>query len=219
MRPDLTIPFLSIVLALSFGANGAPPTEFSEDFEHGLARWDFTDAKAWEVAEDPAGNHVLSLERASQYEPPFRSPLNIALAKDLKFDNFELTVRIKQTGREYGHRDSCVFLGYQDPSHFYYVHLASTADEHANSIFLVNGAARVSIAATRTTGTKWDDKFHNVKVVRDSASGKIEVYFDDMKTPAMTATDKTFGPGRIGVGSFDDTGHFDDIHVKKLDKK
>ena len=35
-----------------------------------------------------------------------------------------------------------------------------------------------------------------------------------MKTPAMTAHDKTFGHGRIGVGSFDDTGMFDDIIVR-----
>ena len=44
-------------------------------------------------------------------------------------------------------------------------------------------------------------------------SGEIRVYFDDMKTPAMTATDKTFGAGRVGFGSFDDTGNFDDIRI------
>jgi hypothetical protein len=34
-----------------------------------------------------------------------------------------------------------------------------------------------------------------------------------MKTPAQTATDKTFAWGRIGVGSFDDTGNWDDIRL------
>ncbi len=187
--------------------------EFSDDFESGLARWEMTDAKAWEIVELDGGGHALGLLGASDYTPPVRSPLNIALVKESTFDSFELTVKMKQTGREYGHRDLCLFFGYQDPSHFYYVHLASKADEHANSIFLVNGLPRATIAETRTDGTMWDDAFHTVKVTRDSASGRIEVFFDDMSKPVMTATDKTFGAGRVGVGSFDDVGQFDDFRV------
>jgi hypothetical protein len=34
-----------------------------------------------------------------------------------------------------------------------------------------------------------------------------------MKAPAMTAHDKTFNHGRLGAGSFDDTGMFDDIRI------
>jgi hypothetical protein len=43
--------------------------------------------------------------------------------------------------------------------------------------------------------------------------GRIEVYFDDMKTPIMTARDKTFTWGQVGVGSFDDTGDWADLKV------
>jgi len=206
-------------LALAGLTSAEDKPSFSEGFEHGLERWDMTDAKAWTIAEDPAGNHVLALERASDYAPPFRSPLNMAMAKGAEFGSFEMTVRMKQTGREYGHRDLCLFFGYVDASHFYYLHLATKADDHANSIFIVNNAARLSIAATRTTGTAWDDQFHTVKIRRDVDSGTIEVFFDDMEKPVMTATDKTFVSGRIGVGSFDDVGHFDDIHVTELAKK
>ena len=31
--------------------------------------------------------------------------------------------------------------------------------------------------------------------------------------PVMTATDRTFGWGQIGLGSFDDTGFWDDIRL------
>ncbi len=211
------IAVLGPALGLSTAAEDAPA--FSEDFEHGIGRWEMTDAKAWKLAEDPVGNHVLALEGSSEYAPPFRSPLNMALAKDAEFGSFEMTARLKQTGREYGHRDLCLFFGYRDPAHFYYVHLATKADDHANSIFLVNAAPRVSVAATRTGGTVWDDQFHTVKIRRDADSGSIEVFLDDLAKPVMTATDKTFTSGRIGVGSFDDVGHFDDIRVTKLDKK
>jgi hypothetical protein len=45
-------------------------------------------------------------------------------------------------------------------------------------------------------------------------SGEIAVFFDDMTAPVMTAVDKTFVWGEVGVGSFDDTGRFDNIVVR-----
>lgn len=221
MRPMgcMWTPIMPMVVALLIAHGSlAEDAAFSDDFESGLAQWEMTDPKAWEMVEEPGGNHVLALVRPSDYSPPVRSPLNIALVKDRTFASFELTVKMKQTGREYGHRDLCLFFGHVDSSHFYYVHLASVADEHANSIFLVNGSPRKTIAESRTDGTKWNDAYHTVKVVRDAESGRIAVYFDDMTKPVMTATDKTFGAGRVGVGSFDDVGQFDEFRVVETSK-
>jgi hypothetical protein len=188
------------------------PLVFIEDFESGAERWMQTDAKAWRVVEEN-GNHVYSQFQKSDYQPPVRSPLNRALAKDVQVSDFVLQARMKQTGKEYGHRDMCIFFGYQDPSHFYYVHIATKADAHANSIFIVNGEPRVSIAAERTDGTDWATGYHDVRIVRDCDTGTIEVYFDDMDKPIMRAQDKTFTTGRLGFGSFDDTGNIDEVFV------
>lgn len=178
-------------------------------------RWEFTDPAAWRIAKHgEGGNHVLELFQASKYAPAVRSPLNIALVKEADLGGLVIDVKVRSTTRDYGHRDLCLFFGYQDPSHFYYVHLAKEADPHANSVFLVNGEPRVSIAETRTEGTNWTDGWHRVRVIREPETGLIEVYFDDMTTPVMTAHDKTFTHGRIGLGSFDDTGMFDDLVVK-----
>lgn len=207
--------FLMVLPALA----DAPPAEnaglpllFSDDFEHGSEHWEMTDPAAWKVLEENGG-HVLALTGDSKYNPPVRSPKSIARIKDLTAGDFIFEAQVKQTSREYGHRDACLFFGYQDPTHYYYVHLATAADEHANSIFLVKGEPRVSIAKERTQGTKWDDKYHKIVVKRDAAAGKIEVFFDDMTKPVMVAEDKTFTSGGFGVGSFDDTEHFDNIRI------
>ncbi len=193
------------------------PLVFFEDFESGAGRWTQTDPNAWKiVAED--GNHIYSQYEASQYEPPVRSPLNIALIKDLSVCDFILQARMEQTGREYGHRDMCVFFGYQDPSHFYYAHIATAADDAAHSIDIVNGAPRRSIVLERTKGADWGTGYHDVRVVRDSSSGSIEVFFDDTEGPIMRAVDKTFGSGGIGFGTFDDTGNIDDVMVWAVTK-
>ena len=155
----------------------------------------------------------------SDYKYPVRSPHNIALVKDQKFGNVAIDFEVMQTGRNYGHRDLCFFFGFQDPSHFYYVHIAAVSDPHAHNIMLVNGKPRVSISETSTKGHDWGkSSWHNIRIVRDIESGKIEVFANDMATPIMTATDKTFGAGWAGFGSFDDTGRVRAIRFYGEDK-
>ena len=194
-------------------AGTAPlPLLFESDFSGDLTAWTMTDPDAWKIIQED-GDGKLSLSAQSKYEPPVRSPLNIARVNDLDATDFVLDVDAMQTGREYGHRDLCFFFGYQDPSHFYYVHLATVADPHANSIFLVNGEPRVSIAQKRTNGTDWSTGYHHIRIARDTASGTIKVYFDNAEEPVMETVDKTFLHGSIGVGSFDDTGNFDHLTI------
>lgn len=189
------------------------PLVFEETFVKGNAdRWQPSDASAWKVVKE-GDNYIYSLFKDCDYSPPVRSPVNFSLIKDVTVSDFVFEAKVKSTEPEYGHRDICLFFGYQDPSHFYYVHFGSKADANANSIFIVNGEPRISIAETRTEGTKWDDHDHVVRVVRHTKSGKIEVFFDDLKKPVMTATNRTFTRGRLGVGSFDDTGNFDNVRI------
>ncbi len=206
---NLRIRELKAPAGLTATMKGLPLT-FFDDFESGACRWTQTDPKAWKVVAEGC-NQVYSLHGKSQYKPPVRSPLNIARAQGVKVSDFVLQARMKQTGKEYGHRDMCLFFGYQDPSHFYYVHIATKADAHANSIFLVDGKPRVSIAQDRTDGTNWATGYHDVRIVRNVATGVIEVYFDDMDKPIMRTVDKTFGAGEVGFGSFDDTGNIDNV--------
>jgi regulator of RNase E activity RraA len=214
MKSRRSLVFLSFfVLMIPCTLSGQDELLFSDDFESGLGSWEFTDGNAWRIESD-GQTPVLSLFQASQYEPPVRSPLNMAMIKDLWVSDFVFEARLKSTSRQYNHRDLCVFFGWQSPQNFYYSHIAANSDAHANSIFLVDGEPRVSVAKFRTNGTEWkDDTYHKVRVVRRVDSGVIQVYFDDMENPIMTAKDISFRVGRIGVGSFDDTGMFDQVRV------
>jgi hypothetical protein len=188
------------------------PLVFSEDFEQGTSRWETTDDKAWEIR-DYDGNKAFGLNRrVSDYQPQYRSPHNIALIEDLEVRDFDVQLRVRSTLDTGGHRDCCIFFGYQSPTQFYYVHLGASPDPNSGQIMIVNNAPRTPIT-NNTNPTPWDDKWHLVKVVRRVEAGTIDIYFDDMTNPLMTATDKTFGKGRIGIGSFDDMNDFDEIRV------
>ncbi len=189
------------------------PVVFEDDFDKGLDRWEPTDVDAWRI-DAIDGRHVLALHRQSKYKPPYRSPVNIALISDLVVSDFTLDVDVRTTTRDYGHRDMCLFFGYQDPGQFYYVHLGQKADDHANQIFIVHEAPRTKISTKTSSGTPWDDRWHHVRLRRRPGDGTIEVFFDDMQTPVMKAVNKVFPSGRIGLGSFDDTGQWDNLRIK-----
>jgi hypothetical protein len=208
--------------AIAADAETSLPVVIEEDFESGMDRWQTTDPdpseSVWEVVEvetEPgkAGNHALRVKGASKYQPPFRSPHSIAWLKDKKLGDFDFTARVQNTNPSGGnHRDLCVFWGHQSPSEFYYVHLGAKADPHACQIFIVNNDKRTMITRDLAEGTPWKDGWHNIKVARRGT--KVNVYFDDMTNPLMTADDATFGAGEIGIGTFDDSGNFDDVVVR-----
>jgi hypothetical protein len=170
-----------------------------------------TDAKAWRFSP----SNALELTKQSEYKPIVRSPVNIALIADKVFEDFVLEADLMQTGREYGHRDMCLFFGFQTPTNFYYAHIATAADPNAHNIFIVNGKPRTNIAKKTTKGVNWGlGVWHKVRLERKVSDGSIRVFFDDMSEPIMVAEDKTFGAGYIGFGSFDDTGMVDNIQIR-----
>jgi hypothetical protein len=180
---------------------------FEDDFSKGANRWKPTDPAAWKVIDTKQGK-AYSQFRQSKYRPKHRSPLNYSLIRDILVGDFVLEAKVQSTVKDYGHRDMCLFFGWQGPDRFYYVHLAKKADDRANQVFIVNGKPREKISKTTTPGTNWTDGWHHVKLVRKVSDGTIAVYFDDMKKPVMTAVDRTFTWGQVGVGSFDDTGNW-----------
>jgi hypothetical protein len=225
---------ISGCLVLTVGLHAAAadpdlPLILKDDFERGMDHWQTTDprsaAPVWKIIDVGApGGHALRVTGISKYQPPHRSPHSIALLKDVIVGDFDLSVRVQETNVQAGpHRDLCIFWGYQDPSHYYYVHLGAKADPHACQIFIVNDAPRKMITVDQAKGTPWTERWHNVKVVHRVDDGTMEVYFDDMEKPMMTARDKTFTWGQVGIGTFDDHGNFDDFElrgerVEKLNK-
>ena len=188
---------------------------YSQDFERATSLGGFvmTDTNAWKLTKT---NDITALELTTQskYQPPVRSPVNIALIADKVFGDFIFQADLLQTSKEYGHRDMCLFFGFQSPTNFYYAHIATAADDHAHNVFVVNGAPRIKIARETTKGVNWGlGVWHNVRLERKASDGTIKVYFDDMTKPIMVAEDKTFSAGYVGFGSFDDTGMVDNVKV------
>ncbi|MCA9029884.1 MAG: hypothetical protein KDA66_03695 [Planctomycetaceae bacterium] len=213
--------FRSVLVVAVFVFGGILPAEeypswpivFEDNFEDGMSHWTSSDPNAWRMAGEKE-NQQLDQFQQSKVKTPVRSPFNRALANDVVVGSFQLDVDFKSTARDYPHRSLCLFFGFQDPAHLYYVHFGQRTDDHANQVFIVNNEPRTKISTETTPGTPWDNEWHHARIVRNVENGEIAVYFDDMEKPIMKAVDKTFSWGQIGVGSFDDTGLFDNVQLR-----
>jgi hypothetical protein len=176
-----------------------------------LAEFVFTQPSKWIASEGKSGK-ALEFTGISDYQPPFRSPHTIGLIKNVEVGSFVLEADLLQTGKEYGHRDMCIIFGFQDPSDFYYSHIASKMDDNAHQIMLVKQAPRTKISKFTTDGVEWSEAvWHRVRLERNIETGTIKVTFDGKLI--QESVDTTFGKGYIGFGSFDDSGKIDNIRI------
>ena len=181
----------------------------------------FSDPAVWAFGKDAKGVGFLELKYdpktyKSSYAPKHRSPVHIALFKNLTATDFVMDLEMQSTIAPYGHQDLCLFFGFVSPTQYYYTHIGREADMNAHNVFIVNDAPRKNIARTTTKGVDWKaDTWHQVRLARQGSTGKTEVFFDDLKSPIMTAEDKTFPTGYAGFGSFDDTGRFRNLRLSQ----
>lgn len=174
-----------------------------------LSSWTLDGTGAWE-----ASGGKLVLARAGTPSGPVRRPAAVAVLPFRPVERASIRAEVRSTALPtVRQRDLQIVFGYESPTRFYYVHLSGVTDAVHNGIFLVHDADRRRIddgtAAPQLTDTEW----HRVRVERDGDTGWIEVYLDGATTPALRARDTTIRSGRVGVGSFDDTGEFRDITV------
>jgi hypothetical protein len=203
----LTIVVLAASVLSQSGSQVTVKPQISE--KRALADFDLDGNGTWNVK----GN-VLVLAKEGVPGGPIRRPAALAILKSEPLTDLTFRAELKSTAPvDLAVRDVQLIVGYQSPSQFYYVHLSAKTDAVHNGIFLVNNADRKRIDEPNSKPHLMDQAWHRVRLERNVSTGGIAVFFDDGKTPMLSATDKTLTWGRVGVGSFDETGEFRNIEV------
>jgi hypothetical protein len=182
----------------------------------GEENWDPVTPDKWRFQQRQA-----ILAEAGEARPGPRRPFEYAvLTAGPRFGAVRIDGQVRiDTPVDVTNRDVIVVFGWQSDTEFYYAHLSSdnTIYPH-NGIFVVDNGDRVRID-DQWTGTRGappaitDDAWHDVRVTHCAGTGEIAVYVDGSDTPLMTTVDTTFGSGRVGFGSFDNTGRLRDLEV------
>jgi hypothetical protein len=205
MKKNCLLLLLAIIFT-AMAAEGGPQRDVSvrPDLRgrERLTKWDLDGSGSWEISDGK-----LVLAKPGRPSGPVRRPSALAILKTRPLRRVEVKAQIRSTApSDVPRRDMVLVFGYESPTRFYYVHLAGVTDAVHNGIFLVADADRRRIDTGKGEPQLKDQAWHRVRLVRDGATGKIEVYVDDSPSPVLSAVDTTIPAGRVGFGSFDDTG-------------
>lgn len=169
-------------------------------------KWSVRNAADWKASAD-------TLELAVKSEPGTpRRPHQFAILDDGPFDAVTIGVDVKRYGKSL-----LLVVAYQDESHYNYVHIS--VDDPArqpvhNGIFHVFGGERVRISPLEGgPGVLPTNEWTPVKVSWNGKTGEVVCHADGKTSGAMRAVDLSLKHGKIGLGSFNETGAFRNLKI------
>jgi len=202
----MRILILTFLLSLGAIALAQGPVSLTKENE---SVWRFEGPAEWETKDKS-----LLIVKNTITSDPYRVPSARAIYLPKKYKNVEVRATVKCNAYpEQIRGDIIIIFGYQSPEQFYYAHFTGTVDDTHNGVFIVNKADRKKLADTNQVPFLPDREWHKIKLVRNVKTGDIEMYVDDMGSPAVVVNDKTFLKGRVGLGSFNDPGEIKDLTI------
>ena len=176
-------------------------------------QWTVQKASDWAIE-----NAVLRLKVSAEPPPGQpRRPTKFALLDSRPYRSVTIEGEVKRNGRSL-----ILVYAWQDEAHYNYAHLSSDAAEKQNvhnGMFHVFGGERVRISSLEGPGSLTTADWIPFKLVFDGESGRCYVEVNGKRNPSLEAVDLSLRWGRVGLGSFDETGDFRAIRITGETKK
>lgn len=171
-------------------------------------RWTVQSAKDWAVEGDE-----LRLLRPGEPPPGQpRRPQKYALAETEPFRTVTLEAEVLRNGRSL-----VLIYAWQDEGHYNYAHISSDPAEKVhvhNGMFHIFGGERVRISLLEGPPSLPSREWTPVRLVFDGDSGRCYVEVNGKRNPSLEAADLSLRFGRVGLGSFDETGSFRKVRIR-----
>jgi hypothetical protein len=175
------------------------------------SEWTVPVASDWKI-EQQGGVEVLRLVEHRGPLPGPRRPIQFALRNTENYGRLTLEADVKPLGASL-----LIVFAYRDEGHFDYAHLSvdpGTKQPVHNGIFHVYGGERVRISSEQGPAAfSSSGRWYHVRLVHDAVNGTVGVTVDGQSLPALEAVDRSLGPGKAGIGSFDETGEFKNVTI------
>ena len=198
---------MKLVTTLALAAIAAGAADTLNVFDR---RWTVPYASDWKVEE--MATPVLRLAEPRGPLPGPRRPIQFALVDVKDYGRVTVEADVKPLGGSL-----LIVFAYRDEAHFDYAHLSvDTAVKQPmhNGVFHVYGGERVRISAERGPAAfSATGRWHHVRLIHDARAGSVGVAVDGGTVPALTAVDLSLGAGKVGIGSFDETGEFKNVRL------
>jgi hypothetical protein len=196
---------MRLLLALVLSAAAAAAADTVEAFGF---RWTVQNAADWTVE-----GGVLRLLVPGEPPPGLpRRPQKYALAETAPFRKVTLEAEVRRNGRSL-----VLIYAWQDEAHFNYAHISSDPAEKVhvhNGIFHIFGGERVRISPLDGPPSLPTQDWTPVRLLFDGDSGRCIVEVNGKRNPSLEAADLSLRYGRVGLGSFDETGDFRNVRIR-----
>jgi hypothetical protein len=175
-------------------------------------KWTVPNASDWKL-EDNQSTAVLHLTASRGPLPGPRRPIQFALAETPAFQRVTMDLEARPL-----EKSLILVFAYRDGSHFDYAHLSTdraTSEPNHNGIFHVYGGERVRISNEEGPAAfPATQRWYHVRLTYDGESGSVQVMVDGKSVPSLHAIDLSLRAGKVGIGSFDETGDFKNIKIE-----
>jgi len=169
-------------------------------------KWSVPLAADWNATE----GELQLLVKKPQEKP--RRPKQFAVLEEGPYSAFTLEVDVKRV-----EKSLIIVYAYQDDNHFNYAHLSvdDPAKVHVhNGIFHVFEGDRVRISPLEGgPGALPTTEWTRVKMVWSGKTGELVCYANGKTTGALRGIDLSLKYGKIGLGSFFETGSFRNLKI------
>lgn len=172
--------------------------------------WEVPSAADWKV-ETVDGQEVLRQVTNPTKDPKPRRPGHYALARTKNFSRVTIECEMQRVGKS-----MIVLYAHRDAAHFNYVHFSSDAAQKVqvhNGVFHVYDGDRVRISKDDGPGSLPTTDWVKVKVVHDGRTGRVVTEVNGQKHPSLEGVDLSVTQGRVGLGSFFETGAFRKVKI------
>jgi hypothetical protein len=198
---------LIVACFTSLIVSGAPLLMAADSIGVFGQKWTVQSASDW-----VAGDNLLQLKVSA--EPPAgqpRRPTKFALLESKPYSKVTVEGEIKRNARSL-----IVVYAWQDDAHYNYAHISSdsaTTQNVHNGMFHIFGGERVRMSSLDGPASLPTQDWTPIRVVFDGESGHCYVEVNGKRNPSLDAVDLSLRWGRVGIGSFDETGDFRNIKV------
>ena len=197
-----------LVIAFPRTSLSQPPC-ITDHFEAGVAdEWTPLTPGRWQVSSD-AGSLRYFLNTTDYDSPDGIRMGETSLASSGPWGDFTFECLAKSADAAIGSdaADLCIAFAYQDSDSYYYVNFNSAPG--LTQLHRVHDGNLVTLATYNQATFISDGNYHTLRVER--TGNQIRAFFDGGQLFAVN--DSFFGPGQLGVGSYNDSGYFDDVQI------
>ena len=165
----------------------------------------------WQIDRED-GAAVLHLAKARDSLPGPRRPIQFALTEVPHYSRLTVEADVKPLGKSL-----IIVFAYQDSAHFNYAHLSIDGGKLVpvhNGIFHVYGGERVRISELDgPPAFPQNNHWYHATLTHDAITGAVAVAVDGKPVATLRAMDVSLGPGKVGLGSFDETAEFKNVKI------